>query len=131
MPFVCSGSCSLLFYYFYHIWARRPFWSCDQRHVIKFSFPCRRKFTCKFWFKMTQWYLKKKQQPVLFFICNDLWPRPRNDLDLPYSLTSINSIRCLHVQTFSPQAAILSEKFTGLTFSYRKACAAKFDLGVK
>ena len=23
---------------FYHIWAWRPSWSCDQHHVIKFSF---------------------------------------------------------------------------------------------
>ena len=25
---------------FYHIWAWRPSWSCDQHHVIRFSFPC-------------------------------------------------------------------------------------------
>ena len=23
-----------------HIWAWRPSWSCDQHHVIRFSFPC-------------------------------------------------------------------------------------------
>ena len=23
---------------FYHIWAWRPSWSCDQHHVIRFSF---------------------------------------------------------------------------------------------
>ena len=25
---------------FYHIWAWRPSWSCDQHHVIRFLFPC-------------------------------------------------------------------------------------------
>ena len=25
---------------FYHIWAWRTSWSCDQHHVYKFSFPC-------------------------------------------------------------------------------------------
>ena len=25
---------------FYNIWAWRPSWSCNQHHVIKFSFPC-------------------------------------------------------------------------------------------
>ena len=25
---------------FYHIWAWRPSWSCDQEHVNRFSFPC-------------------------------------------------------------------------------------------
>ena len=27
---------------FYHIWAWRPSWSCDQQHVIRFLFPCTR-----------------------------------------------------------------------------------------
>ena len=25
---------------FYHIWAWRPSWLCDQHHVLRFSFPC-------------------------------------------------------------------------------------------
>ena len=25
---------------FSHIWAWRPSWSCDQHHIIRFSFPC-------------------------------------------------------------------------------------------
>ena len=25
---------------FYHIWAWQPSWSCDQTHVIRFSFSC-------------------------------------------------------------------------------------------
>ena len=36
-----SGSGEEDFYLgFYHIWAWRPAWSCDQHHVIRFSFPC-------------------------------------------------------------------------------------------
>ena len=34
---------------FYHIWAWRPSWSCDQHHVIKFSFSCTWKLTNKIW----------------------------------------------------------------------------------
>ena len=45
----------------------------------------------------------------------------RNDLDLQYSHTFINSISCLHLPTFRSQAAIVSEKSTVFTFSYRKA----------
>ena len=46
-----------------------------------------------------------------------IYVRLRNNLDLQYSLASINSISCLHAQTFSQQAAILSEKSTVFTFS--------------
>ena len=52
---------------------------------------------------------------------NDIWPRSRNDIDLQYSHTFINSIGCLHLQTFGSQAARDSEKSTVFTFSYRKA----------
>ena len=45
----------------------------------------------------------------------------RNDLDLQYSHTFIISISCLHLPTFRSLAAILSEKSTVFTFSYRKA----------
>ena len=43
----------------------------------------------------------------------------RNDLDLQYSHTFIYSIRCLLLLTFRSLAAIVSEKSTVLTFSYR------------
>ena len=33
---------------FYHIWAWRQSWSCDQDHVNKFSFP----YTCKLSYKI-------------------------------------------------------------------------------
>ena len=36
---------------FYHIWAWQPSWSCDQHHVIRFSFPCTKKLTYKIWLK--------------------------------------------------------------------------------
>ena len=39
-------------------------------------------------------------------------------------------ISCLLVPSFRSQAAILSEKSTVFTFSYRKAYVTKFDLGV-
>ena len=61
----------------------------------------------------------------------DIGTRLRNDLDLEYSHTFINSISCLHLPTFRSQAAIVSEKFTVFTFSYRKAYVTKFDLVVK
>ena len=32
---------------FYHIWMWQPSWSCDQHHVIKFSFPCTWKLVTK------------------------------------------------------------------------------------
>ena len=62
---------------------------------------------------------------------NDLVPRSRNDLDLQYSHTFVYSIRCLLLLTFRSLAAIVSEKSTVLTFSYRKAQVNKFDLAIK
>ena len=55
----------------------------------------------------------------------------RNDLDLQYSHTFIYSIRCLLLLTFRSQAAIVSEKITVFTFTYRKDVVTKFDLAVK
>ena len=51
---------------------------------------------------------------------HDLVTRSRNDLDLQYSHTFIYSIRCLLILTFRSLAAIVSEKSTVFTFSYRK-----------
>ena len=75
-------------------------------------------------FKMAHWFLKK---PVLI----DLEPRLRNELDLQYSHNFINSSSCLHLPFFRSQAAIVSEKSTVFTFSYRKAEVTKFDLAIK
>ena len=59
----------------------------------------------------------------------NIWKR--NDIDLQYSQTLIISISCLHLPTFRSEAAIISEKSTVFTFSYRKASVSKFDLAVK
>ena len=56
-----------------------------------------------------------------FLYVHDFGPRSRNDLDLQYSHIFIFSIRCLLLQTFRSLAAIVSEKSTVFTFSYRKA----------
>ena len=66
-----------------------------------------------------------------FLYVHDLGPRSRNDLDLQYSLTFINSLRCLLLPNFRSLAAIISEKSTVFTFSHRKAYVTKFDLAVK
>ena len=65
-----------------------------------------------------------------FFYVHDLGPRSRNDLDLQYSHTFINSIRCLLLRTLRSLAAILSEKIIVFTFSHRNAYVTKFDLGI-
>ena len=66
-----------------------------------------------------------------FLYVHDIEPRSRNDHDLQYLHTFIYSIRCLLLLTFRSLAAIVSEKFTVFTFSYRKAYVTKFDLAVK
>ena len=53
-----------------------------------------------------------------FLYAHDLGP---NDFDLQYSYIFIYSIRCLLLLTFRSLAAIVSEKSTVFTFSYRKA----------
>ena len=66
-----------------------------------------------------------------FLYVHDLGSMSRNDLDLQYSHIFIYLIRCLLLLTFRSLAAIVSEKSTVFTFSYRKALVAKFDLAVK
>ena len=56
-----------------------------------------------------------------FLYVQELGKRSRNDLDLQYSHTIINSNSCLHLPTFRSQSAIGSEKSTVFTFSQRKA----------
>ena len=46
------------------------------------------------------------------------------------TLTFIYSISCLHLPVFRLKAAILSEKSTVFTFSYRKVYVTKFDFAV-
>ena len=66
-----------------------------------------------------------------FLYVHDLGPRSRNDLDLQYSNTFINSLRCLLLPSLRSLTAIVSEKSTVFTFSHRKAYVTKFDLAVK
>ena len=66
-----------------------------------------------------------------YLYVHNLGPRSSNDLDLQYSHTFIYSIRCLLLPTFMSLAAIVSDKSTVFTFSYRKAYVTKFDLAVK
>ena len=55
-----------------------------------------------------------------FLYVHDLEPRSSIDLDLQYSHTFINSIRCPLLPTFRSLAAILSKKSNVFTFSYGK-----------
>ena len=55
-----------------------------------------------------------------FLYVDDLGPRSRNDLDLQYSRTFINSISCLHLPTLRSLASILSEKSNVFTFPIEK-----------
>ena len=66
-----------------------------------------------------------------FLYVHDLGPKSSNDLDLQYSYNFIYSSRCLLLQTFTSLAAIVSEKSTVFTFSYRKAYVTKFDIAIK
>ena len=66
-----------------------------------------------------------------FLYVHDLGQRSSNDLDLQYSHIFIYSNRCLLLPIFRSLAAIVSEKFTVFTSSYRKALVSKFDLAVK
>ena len=65
-----------------------------------------------------------------FLYIHDLGPRSRNDLDLQYSHTFINSLRFLLLPTFRSLAAIVSEKSTVFTFLIEKP-VTKIDLAVK
>ena len=56
-----------------------------------------------------------------FLYVHNFGPRSRNSLDLQYSNIFIYSIRCLFLLTFRSLAAIVSDKSTIFTFSYRKA----------
>ena len=55
-----------------------------------------------------------------FVYVHDLGQRSKNDLDLQYSHIFIYSIRCPVLLPFRSLAAIVPEKSTVFTFSYRK-----------
>ena len=62
-----------------------------------------------------------EKRNYLFSYVNDLGLMSKNDLDFQYSHNIINSIRLLHLPTFRSQTAVVSEKFTVFTFSYRNS----------
>ena len=66
-----------------------------------------------------------------FLYVHNIGPRSSNDLDHQYSHTFIYSFRCLLIPTFRSLAAIVSEKSTVFTFSYRKAYVTRYGLAVK
>ena len=100
----------------YRAW--RPSWSCDQNRIIRFSFPCPESLHKKL---VQIGTVVSEKIRFEFLYVHDLGPRSRNDIDLQYSHTFIYLIRCLLLQTFRSLAAIVSEKSTIFTFSYRKA----------
>ena len=55
-----------------------------------------------------------------FLYVHDIRPMSRNDLDLQYSHTFINSIRCLLLPTLRSLAAIVSEESTVSLFPIEK-----------
>ena len=108
-----------IFEVFYHIWAWRPSWSCDQDHVNKFYISL---YLKAFIQNLVQnGPVVSEKIPFEFLYVQDLGPRSRNDLDLQYSHTFMKSISYLHLPTFRSQASIVSKKSTDFTFSYRKA----------
>ena len=62
---------------------------------------------------MAHWFLRKEN---VIFIRTTSLARVKNDRDLEYSETFIDSISCLQLPTFRSQAAIVSEKSTVFTF---------------
>ena len=97
-----------------YIWAWGPSWSCDQHHVIRFL---------KAFMKNVVQISTVASEKIRFefLYVHDLGPRSRNDLDLQYLLTFINSLRCLLLPTFRSLAANISEKSIFFTFSHKKS----------
>ena len=63
----------------------------------------------------------------IIFACTRHWTNVKNELDLQYSLTLMNKIRCLRLTTLRSLAAIVSEKI----YSFHFFQVTKFDLAVK
>ena len=95
---------------FYHIWAWWPSWSCDQHRVISFSFP--------FIQNLVQIGTVVAEKSSLNF-CMYTTLGQGQEMTLTFN-THISSFRCLLLLPFRSLAAIVSEKSTVFTFSYRK-----------
>ena len=115
---------------FHHIWAWWSSWPCDQQascHQIFNSL-----YRTAFIQNLVQNGTVVFEKIWFYFLyVHDIGPRARHDLDLQYSHTFINSIRCLLLLTFRSLAAMVSENSTVFTFSYGKAQMTKFDLAVE
>ena len=100
---------------FYHIGAWRPPWSCGHQIFISLYLKA---------FLQSSVQIDTVVSEKIKFEClyvHDLGPMSRNDIDIQYSHIFIYLIRCLLRLTSRSLAAIVSEKSTVLTFSYRKA----------
>ena len=113
---------------FYHIWAWRHLGHVTSIMSSDFHFLVPETLHTKFG---SDRHSSSEKIRFEFLYVHDLWPRSRNDIDVQYSHTFIYSIRCLLLPTFRSLAAIVSEKSTVFTFSYRKAYVTKFDLAEK
>ena len=45
---------------FYHIWAWRPYWSCDQDHLNKLSFPNPKESPYEIRVQLAQWFRRRR-----------------------------------------------------------------------
>ena len=72
---------------FYHIWAWRPSWSCDQIFISLYL-----KAFIKILVQIGK--VVSEKIPLEFLYVHDLGPRSRNDIDLQYSYIFIHLIRC-------------------------------------
>ena len=68
----------------YHIWACRPSGSCDQHHVIRFSFPCTRKLSYKIWFRSAQYSPGRKSFNFSLILSLSKTVKPKVILVLSY-----------------------------------------------
>ena len=87
---------------FYHIWAWRPSWSCDQDHVNIFFISL---YLKAFIQNLVQnGPVVSEKIRIEFLYVHDLGPRSSNSLDLQYSHTFMKSISCLYLPSFRSQA---------------------------
>ena len=49
------------FYGFYHKWAWRPSWSCDQDRLNKLSFPYPMETPYEIWLESSKWFLRRRR----------------------------------------------------------------------
>ena len=50
---------------FYHIWAVRPSWSCDQDHLSKLLFPYPKESQYEISVQLAQWFQRKRSLKML------------------------------------------------------------------